>query len=642
MEPQNGDSQAEGNDRKRASNNRRHWRKRKRDSGEPPGTRSHTHTVGFGAGRCVPFGSASTTVRHRLRKPGAMGDRTGTTEPATNGDAGSVTLVGTAHVSEESATRVRETIQTERPEIVAVELDENRYQQLRGETPDDIEPAELLQVNTVFQFLAYWMLSYVQARLGSRFGVEPGADMRAAIETADATGTRVALVDRDIQTTIRRFWGRLTALEKLKLVGGLGVGAADPRLIGVALGVSVGAVLGLIGGVVVAPLLGVSMPVGPSVAAAVGGLAIGGFLGVFLTVGLFPGGSVGVRAAAGTLTGATVGAVLSVTGVSLPVVGAVAFESLGETVVRGGSGVLIGGISGAIVGVGLSLLFAVQTEPAATDPEEFSIEELTDTDVITAMMEEFRRFSPGGAEALIDERDAFIAHRLVALREAGYDVVAVVGAGHRAGIERYLAAPETLPPMETLTGTSSGGRFSVLKLLSYGVLLAFVGFFVLLAMAGVQQPLLLQVFLAWFLFNGLFAFTGARLAGASLLGATVGGSVAWLTSINPLLAPGWFAGYIELRKRPVNIADISRLNELLNDQTRSLRELLADMAEVPLFRLMAIVALTNFGSIVATVLFPFLVLPFFFEGIGTVDEIGALLIEGARESAALIRDLLVP
>lgn len=571
-----------------------------------------------------------------------MGDRTGETQQATNTEAGSVTLVGTAHVSEESATRVRETIHAEPPDIVAVELDENRYKQLRGETPDDIDPADLLQGNTVFQFLAYWMLSYVQARLGSRFGVEPGADMRAAIDAADATDTRLALVDREIQTTIRRFWSRLTVLEKIKLVGGLAVGAADPRRIGIVLGLTVGAILGLLGGVIAGPLLGVTAPVGETATAAVGGVAVGGFLGIFLTVGVFPSGAVGLRAAAGTFIGAAVGGVVSVTGVAVPIVGSVSFGALGETVVRGAIGGAGGAAGGGILGVGLSLLFVVTDDATAVEQQEFSIEELTETDVITAMMEEFRRFSPGGAEALIDERDAFIAHRLVALRDAGYDVVAVIGAGHRAGIEQYLAAPETLPPMETLTGAPSGRRFSVVKLLSYGVLLAFIGFFVLLAMAGVQQPLLLQVFLAWFLFNGLLAFTGARLAGASLLGAGVGGAVAWLTSINPLLAPGWFAGYIELRKRPVNIADISRLNELLSDQTRSLQELLADMAEVPLFRLMAIVAMTNVGSVIATVLFPFLVLPFFFEGIGTVDEIGALLLEGAQESAALIRDVLVP
>ncbi len=72
------------------------------------------------------------------------------------------------------------------------------------------------------------MLSYVQSRLGERFDIEPGADMRAAIEAAERNGSGVALVDRDIQVTIQRFWRRLSVTEKLKMVGGLALGITDP------------------------------------------------------------------------------------------------------------------------------------------------------------------------------------------------------------------------------------------------------------------------------------------------------------------------------------------------------------------------------------------------------------------------------
>jgi pheromone shutdown protein TraB len=93
---------------------------------------------------------------------------------------GSVTLVGTAHVSQSSVDEVESTIEAECPDIVAVELDEGRYRQLAGETPEDLDAADLLHGNTVFQFLAYWLLSYVQTQLGERFDVTPGADMMAA------------------------------------------------------------------------------------------------------------------------------------------------------------------------------------------------------------------------------------------------------------------------------------------------------------------------------------------------------------------------------------------------------------------------------------------------------------------------------
>ena len=421
-------------------------------------------------------------------------------------EAGSIRLVGTAHISADSVVEVEEAIETERPDVVAVELDEGRYRQLKGELPDDLDAGDLLRGNTVFQFLAYWMLSYVQTRLGERFDIEPGADMRAAVETAESLGLGVALVDREIQTTMQRFWARMTFLEKLRLIGGL-------------------------------------------------------FLGMF-------------------------------------------------------------GYGG----------------DAEEDP--LDMEDLTDADVVTAMMAEFRRFSPGGAEALIDERDAYIAHKLLALREQGHDVLAVVGAGHREGIERYLEDPDRLPPMESLVGTAEGRRLSWYKLIGYLIAFGFLAFFFLLAMAGVRDGFLLRLFAAWFLFNGVFAFTMAKVAGAHWSSAGVGGAIAWMTSVNPLLAPGWFAGYVELRYVSVNVTDIGRLNEILADEESPITELVGRMLDVPLFRLIAVVAATNIGSIAATLLFPIVVLPWLAADIGGVGAVGDRMLVGARNSAELIWGLL--
>jgi pheromone shutdown protein TraB len=257
------------------------------------------------------------------------------------------------------------------------------------------------------------------------------------------------------------------------------------------------------------------------------------------------------------------------------------------------------------------------------------------------MMEEFRRFSPGGAEALIDERDAYIAHKLLALRESGYDVVAVVGAGHREGIERYLADPDSLPPMESLVGADRSG-ISWFRVFGLLVTLGFLAFFVLLAMAAlggggeVSTDALVRVLVAWFLFNAVLAAGLARLAGAHWDAAAVGGAVAWLTSVDPLLAPGWFAGYVELRHQAVNVADIGRLNEILADEEAPVRDLLRRMTEVPLFRLIAVVAMTNVGSMLATFLFPVLVLPFLGGPFDSVPELAAAMEAGVRNSVDAI------
>ncbi|ODR82415.1 conjugal transfer protein TraB [Haladaptatus sp. W1] len=561
--------------------------------------------------------------------------------PSSGGGEGNVRVVGTAHVSETSVERVEEAIEEDQPEIVAVELDEGRYRQMQGEVADDLDPSDLLHGNTVFQFLAYWMLSYVQSRMGEEFDIQPGADMKAAIDAAERHGSGVALVDRDIQMTIQRFWARMSAREKLRMVGSLALGVTDPLTIGLIGGAVFGVFFAMIFGIFLSPLLGLNATL--TLGAGSGTLQLVGGLGGGTVAGLVLGGlalSVGLTrridiALGGGLVLGIVGGLAVGTG-ALGVVSAGTLVGIGGVVLRILTSLVVGVGIGMVLGVLGGVLLGSGTVEEEELDEEFDIEDLTDGDVVTAMMEEFRRFSPGGAEALIDERDAFIAHKLVALREAGHDVIAVVGAGHRAGIESYLANPSTLPPMESLVGTETGKRFSFFKLFGYFITVAFFAFFILLAMAGVRNTFLIQVFAAWFLFNGIFAFGLAKLAGAHWISALVGGAIAWLTSINPLLAPGWFAGYMELKYTQVNIADIAKLNDIMSDEELPLADIMSRMLDVPLFRLIAVVAMTNVGSMIATALFPFVVLPFLGPQIGGVDEITRLMVEGAHNSADLI------
>jgi hypothetical protein len=78
--------------------------------------------------------------------------------------------------------------------------------------------------------------------------------MKAAIDTAEELGLGVALVDRDIQTTVQRFWARLTLREKLTLVGSLLAGHGPPLTVGF----TVGSVFGLLGAVLATTLGGLA------------------------------------------------------------------------------------------------------------------------------------------------------------------------------------------------------------------------------------------------------------------------------------------------------------------------------------------------------------------------------------------------
>ena len=556
-------------------------------------------------------------------------DRSPHPEPS-NGE-GSVSVVGTAHVSKASVEEVETKIPDTQPDIVAVELDDGRYRQLKGEEPDDLDASDLLQGNTVFQFLAYWMLSYVQTRLGEQFDIDPGADMLAAVETAEEHGIDVALVDRDIQETIQRFWARMTITEKLRMVGGLAFGVTDSRVVGV----MVGLIVGLVAGPALA-LFGGAVGITEAVylrAAASGLLGLAAALLIDQLAGLALGGDRRLIASLGG--GWAVASVVAASGVADAAVGSL-LGGFAATIIGSLTLGVVGGLALGLVAAAVIGLFGPTGPAPEGGIDEMDIEELTDGDVVTVMMEEFRQFSPGGAEALIDERDAYIAHQLVGLREAGYDVLAVVGAGHRAGIESYLDDPASLPPMESLVGEETGRGIPWGKIVGIALSVAFVSFFVLLAMAGVQNGFLLRVFGAWFLINAVFAAGFAKLAGARWSSAGVGGAVAWMTSINPALAPGWFAGYIELRHLTVNVGDIGTLNDLLSDETKPIGEILGEMFDVPLFRLIMVVALTNVGSIVASALFVSYILPLLGTELGGVDGISQLMLDGAANSAELI------
>jgi len=536
-------------------------------------------------------------------------------------ERGRVRVVGTAHVSEESVREVEETIETERPDIVAVELDEGRYRQMKGGEPDDIEPGDLLRGNTVFQFIAYWMLSYVQARLGEEFDVTPGADMLSAVDTAEEHGIDVALVDRDINETMQRFWSQMGIVEKLRMVGGLAFGIGDSRGVGLAAGV----VLGVIFGPLVA-IFGGSVGIGlPLLSRVTGGVILA--VGVAAAIWTFGASLLSAedRLVAALAAGVAIGGIGGVGfGLAAPAV-----DLLGSFVVRVVGSMAVGIVGGLLVGGVLGQFASTFGYGEVEDVEEFDMSEMTDTDVVSAMMEEFRQFSPGGAAALIDERDAFIAHKLVALRQSGANVVAVVGAGHREGIERYLEHPEELPPMSSLTGTDGGG-VPWAKVVGTGISLVVVGFFALLALSSAGNDTLLRLFGAWFLVNGLFAAGLAKAAGARWSSSLVGGAVAWMTSINPFLAPGWFTGYIELQHDPVKISDIGTLNELLADEEKPIPDLMNEMFAVPLFRLIVVVAATNIGSIVASALFVAYLLPLFALDLGGAAGVTQLLFEGAK------------
>lgn len=372
---------------------------------------------------------------------------------------GTLRIVGTAHVSQKSIEEVREAIAEFQPDIIAVELDTGRYAAIRKQAKDP-SVKDVLEAKNFTQVLVQWILAYLQRRIGLDLGVEPGAEMKAAIAEAEARNTPVALIDRDINITLRRFWNSLSILEKIRMIYALGV---------------------------------------------------------------------------------------------------------------------------SVVGI---------------DDAEIDVEELKKQDMITLAMEEFRKFSPNGAKALIDERDAYLARNIVDLTTTHERVLAVLGAGHVQGVERYVESPGTIPPLQSLTADVKSLPWGLI--FGVAVTALFVFLLVALAFSGVGFEVLIMALVYWVLVHGVLTAVFTLAARGHPLSALTGFAVSWFTALNPLIAAGWFSAIVEAKIRKPAPSDFRAIFQA---------ESITEMMKVPLFRVVLVAALANVGSTLGTILYFMVIFP---------------------------------
>jgi len=129
-----------------------------------------------------------------------------------------IVLVGTAHVSMESARLVEQVIEEERPDTVCVELCSSRYQALTQ--PEKWQETNLLKVvreKKALVLLSNLLLASFQRKIAQKLGVRPGEEMLRAIQAAEKCGAEISLADRDIRTTLARTWRYLGFWAKIKL-----------------------------------------------------------------------------------------------------------------------------------------------------------------------------------------------------------------------------------------------------------------------------------------------------------------------------------------------------------------------------------------------------------------------------------------
>ncbi|EKN67193.1 TraB/GumN family protein [Schinkia azotoformans] len=119
-------------------------------------------------------------------------------------------LIGTAHISKNSAEQVKEVIEVEKPDSVCVELDQQRYQSIiEGTKWKEMDIIQVIKEKKATLLLINLAVSSFQNRMAKQFGIKAGQEMIQGIESAKEMGAELVLADRNIQVTFSRIWGNL-------------------------------------------------------------------------------------------------------------------------------------------------------------------------------------------------------------------------------------------------------------------------------------------------------------------------------------------------------------------------------------------------------------------------------------------------
>ncbi|MEK6875011.1 MAG: TraB/GumN family protein [Nanoarchaeota archaeon] len=124
-----------------------------------------------------------------------------------------ITILGTSHIAKESIHTIQKSIEKNKPDIIGLELDSNRFHALLNPTKHKIRLSDIRTVG-IKGYLFARIGAWAEEKMGKSIGVNPGLEMKYAIELAHKYHIPIALIDQDITITLKRFSNTLTWKEK--------------------------------------------------------------------------------------------------------------------------------------------------------------------------------------------------------------------------------------------------------------------------------------------------------------------------------------------------------------------------------------------------------------------------------------------
>ena len=130
-----------------------------------------------------------------------------------------IVIIGTAHVSRESADLVEQTILEEKPDTICVELCQSRLDAMRQhDSWREMDIVKVIREKRTSLLLAQLMMASFQKRMAQKFHIQPGEEMRRAVFLADYLKTNLVLADRPIRITLLRVWRMMSFWNKISVL----------------------------------------------------------------------------------------------------------------------------------------------------------------------------------------------------------------------------------------------------------------------------------------------------------------------------------------------------------------------------------------------------------------------------------------
>ena len=229
-----------------------------------------------------------------------------------------------------------------------------------------------------------------------------------------------------------------------------------------------------------------------------------------------------------------------------------------------------------VIGAMIGALFTTKE----IDSEE--IERLKSADALEELMKDFSDALPGVREALIDERDMYLAQKIK--DTPGDSIVAIIGAGHVPGIKKWIHQDIALAPLEELPKPKKIRKVIAWSIPVLVAALIIYGFF----SSGAETSI--DMITAWVVINGVMGALGALLAGGHVITVLTALIASPFTSLNPFIAAGWVAGLVEASFRKPRVSDLEHIADDISTVRGAYRNRVS--------KILLVVCLTNlFGSI---------------------------------------------